>query len=123
MSKQFTKAFDLFIEKRSDSFWCRVSTKKSGSMVMPLKDYIELVEWTGQSIIHPDKATIPTHLKPIFQRLNINQDNWLNQVNHYGRNYYRAVGPLHLIQSFADKLKSKWIKGVSSIRSLYLSTT
>ena len=93
------------------------------TMVMPLKDYIELIEWTGQSIIHPDKATIPTHLKPIFQRLNINQDNWLNQVNHYGRNYYRAVGPLHLIQSFADKLKSKWIKGVSSIRRLYLSTT
>ncbi|TQV71465.1 transposase [Aliikangiella marina] len=93
------------------------------TMVIPLKDYIELVEWTGKTIIHPNKAHLPSRLLPILQQLNINQASWLNQVNHYERNFYRAVGPLDLIRAYAERLKLKWLKGISNIRALYLTTT
>lgn len=29
---------------------------------IPLKDYIALVEWTGQSIVYPNKAVMPTSI-------------------------------------------------------------
>ena len=91
------------------------------TMTMPLQDYIALVEWTGKAIVHDDKASIPSHLIPAFERLNINKDNWLNQVMAYGSNYYRAVGPLHSLAVYRDKLKLKWLKGITNIRALYLA--
>lgn len=90
-------------------------------MTMPLKHYIELVEWTGKYILHPGKATIPRDLIPVFKRLKINQDNWLVQVKAYGKNYYRAVGSIDSIKEYVDNLKQQWVKGVQSIRQLYLS--
>jgi len=42
-------------------------------LAMSLKDYLELVEWTGQCIVHPDKASIPNHITPILERLNLQQ--------------------------------------------------
>ena len=88
---------------------------------MPLKDYIELVEWTGKTIVHPGKASIPAHLTPIFQRLNLNQDNWISQVKSYGSNYYRAVGSLQLLMEKASQLKQQWLKGVGAVQALYSS--
>lgn len=95
---------------------------KERTMTIPLKDYIELVEWTGKHNAHPGKAQIPRHLLPVFQRLNINQDNWLTQVKAYGNNYYRAVGPIDSIKVYVENLKQQWVKGINSIRQLYLSS-
>ena len=93
------------------------------TMVLPLHDYIELVEWTGKQMVHPGKATIPQHLMPIFQRLNLNQDNWLNQVKAYGNHYYRAVGFLPKLLAFTEKIKQRWINGKRPIQALYSSLT
>jgi len=35
---------------------------KNRTMVLKLKDYIALVEWTGQAIVYPNKSKIPAHL-------------------------------------------------------------
>jgi len=93
------------------------------TMTIKLKEYIELVEWTGQYVSHPDKAKIPYHLISIFERLNLNHNNWLNQVKQYGLNYYRAVGPIDCVKLYAERVKLKWLKGIKNIRSLYLSTS
>ena len=94
---------------------------RARTMTMPLKHYIGCLEWTGKYILHPGKATIPRDLIPVFQHLNINQDNWLVQVKAYGKNYYRAVGSIDSIKVYVDNLKQQWVKGVQSIRQLYLS--
>ena len=90
------------------------------TMTIPLKNYIELVEWTGQLICHPGKASIPPHLASTFERLNLNQKSWLNQVQTYGNNYYRAVGSLQTILKQARKLNQRWLKGINAIKHLYL---
>ena len=89
------------------------------TMTIPLKDYIELVEWTGQSICHPGKASIPPHLASTFEHLNLNQKSWLNQVQTYGSNYYRAVGSVQAILEQARELNQHWLKGINAIKSLY----
>ncbi len=90
------------------------------SMTIPLKDYIELVEWTGKQIVHPNKASIPPHLASIFERLNLNQQNWLGQVQGYHSNFHRAVGNLEAILEKTRQLKQHWMKGIRSIKQLYI---
>ena len=85
-----------------------------------LKDYIELVEWTGKHIVHPGKAQIPAHLNSVFERLSLNQKEWLHQLNGYGSRYYRAVGALEAMKEKAKQLNQQWIKGIRAIKSLYL---
>lgn len=90
------------------------------ALSITLSDYIELIEWTGKHIVHSGKATIPTHLNSVFDRLNLNQQQWLEQVKAYGSNYYRAVGALESMKDKAKQLNQQWIKGVRTIKSLYL---
>ena len=90
-------------------------------MTIPLKDYIDLVEWTGKEMAHPGKAAIPPNLSSVFQRLNLNQKNWLGQVQHYGSSYYRVVGSLDSIIEKTKQLGQNWVKGICAIKSLYLS--
>jgi len=95
---------------------------ESSKLSINLGDYIELVEWTGKYINHPDKVSIPATLAPIFCRLNLNQSQWINQVNTFGNNYGRAVGALKLMRMKAKVLGLRWIKGVIATKSLYTTS-
>jgi putative transposase len=94
---------------------------KNRTLNLKLKDYINLVEWTGKTICHPGKHKIPHQLSTVFERLNLNQDNWIKQVNGYGNSYYRAVGCLEKLKLKAAQLEQQWLKGMKQIQQLYLS--
>lgn len=93
---------------------------EDSQLTMPLKDYLVLVEWTGQCIIHPDKASIPTHITPILERLNLQQHHWLKHIEDFGRNFKKIVGPVALIRDKARQLKLRCLHGVSAAKQLYL---
>ena len=94
---------------------------KSRTMVLKLKDYIELVEWTGQAIVYPNKGKLPAHLSSTLEHLNLKQENWLNQVQSFGHNYYGFVGNLQRLKKKIRTLNQKWMKGINQIQSLYLN--
>lgn len=93
---------------------------KNRTMVLPLRDYIELVEWTGQAIVYPDKAKLPSHLASTFEHLNLRQENWLSQVQTYGSSYYRFVGSIDKIKAKTNSLGQQWLKGLKQVQQLYL---
>ena len=92
---------------------------KNRTMVMPLKDYIELVEWTGKMMVSPSKGAIPKHISLSLNHLNINPKNWIVQVQNYGSNYYRFVGSIEKIREKTKALGQQWLKGVHSVQALY----
>lgn len=94
---------------------------KDKTLSIKLIDYIELVDWTGKYITHPDKASIPLNLSSTLQRLNLNQKQWLTQVKAFGSSYYRAIGALDAMKEKARQLGQQWLKGVGSIKALYLT--
>jgi REP element-mobilizing transposase RayT len=94
---------------------------KNRTMVLPLQDYIELVEWTGHAIVYPDKAKLPAQVTSTLAHLNIQQDNWLGQVQTYGGNYYRFVGSLDKIKAKTKALGQKWLKGLHQVQKLYIT--
>ena len=88
-------------------------------MVLTLKDYIELVEWTWQAIVHPHKAKLPSNLSSTLSQLNIQHDNWLGQVQAYGSRYYRFVGSVEQLKAKAQALGQQWLKGINHVQKLY----
>jgi putative transposase len=86
---------------------------------MTLRDYIELVEFTGQSIKYPHKASMPASIQSALSALNLQQNHWLKQVEHFGKHYCHVVGPIELIREKAKQLKKNYLRGVSSAKLLY----
>ena len=52
-----------------------------------LADYIELVDATGRIIRNDKRCAIPSNLPPILERLKISLDAWLEQSQHFERDY------------------------------------
>ncbi|MCO7222804.1 transposase [Pleionea sp. CnH1-48] len=84
-----------------------------------LKDYLRLVEWTGQAITHPDKAVIPKDIIPLFDRLNIHPDRWIPQVGHSPSRFYRAIGSVKSLRRRAKQLSQYWMKGIRAASILF----
>jgi len=62
---------------------------------------------------------MPSHLSGTFEHLNLQKENWLNQVQSFGGNYYRFVRNLDRLKDKTKELGLKWLKGVQQIQSLY----
>jgi REP element-mobilizing transposase RayT len=91
----------------------------SKQLPLTLKNYIELVEYTGQSIKYRDKASMPTSIQSTLSSLNLQQNHWLKQVENFGKHYCHVVGPIELIREKAKQLKKKYLRGISAARLLY----
>ncbi len=91
---------------------------KNRTMVLKLKDYVELVEWSGKSIAYPNKAKMPAHIESTLAHLNLQSHEWLGQVQHFGSQQGYFVGKLILLQQKAEELKKKWLKGFKTCRKM-----
>ncbi|MGX5203220.1 transposase [Aliikangiella sp. IMCC44632] len=92
---------------------------KERKLNFKLKDYIELVEWTGKAIVYPNKAAMPAHIQSVLTQLNINQSHWLSQIKRYGSNYGRFVGGVKAIKAKVEQLEQQWIKGTRQLEKLF----
>jgi hypothetical protein len=78
-----------------------------------------LVEWAGKSIIHPNKAAMPTHINTLLINMNLQPDNWLNQVKNLNKGSPHSIGCLESLREKAKSLNKKWIKGIGMSQLLY----
>ena len=83
------------------------------------RDYFELVDWTGRQVRKDKPGAIPANILSILERLQVNEKEWVNTVNHYGRHFYRIVGPVDLIRSISNKINRCWFKGLFQCKLLY----
>jgi len=95
---------------------------KNRTLVLNLKDYIELVEWTANSIVSKKKSPMPYRISGTLDHLNLRQENWLNQVQSYGNNYHRFVGSIDSLKQKSVELGQKWLKGIKQSQALFQSS-
>lgn|GEM_PF-3006514 len=74
----------------------RASNK--GFLSMTVAEYLQLLDWTGRQIRRDGKlGTIPTDLKPLFDRMGISAEIWVGCVRRFGKWHPSGVGrPLSL---------------------------
>jgi REP element-mobilizing transposase RayT len=83
---------------------------------MVWRDYLKLVDWTGRAISLGKRGATPAELPPILARTGIEPDYWVQEMQHYGRWYYRAVGSAHALQRYCEHLGTKWLKGATKLQ-------
>ena len=118
---------DFSKEKKSfnaDHWLCPFETDEDGGnkhlLDLRLDQYLDILDWTGRQLRESGKKSIPGEYKPILERLRIDSDKWLDAVNCYGRNFYRAAGREENMRLAAMDVGLKWLKGVTTGRKAFL---
>jgi len=88
---------------------------------LPIKptDYFALVDWTGRAVRSDKRGAIPATVKPILQKLGVEEDNWVKNTHYFGNRFGRVLGRIDQIRKLADKLNQKWLSGVGQSRAFY----
>ena len=87
-----------------------------------LPDYLQLVDWSGRAVRDDKRGAIPAHIQPIFQRMGLNHEEWLEIVQNFGRRYRLAAGAVDRLQQFGRSLGRYWLQGIGASRRLYQQT-
>jgi hypothetical protein len=97
----------------------RIKCKKSdlmpfGSEDIPYSraDYLQRVDATGRAIIETTPGYIPKELPDILQRLNLNPDTWLDELNQFKTKGITAVGTVSQLKEFCQNVGKKFNVGL-----------
>jgi hypothetical protein len=85
--------------------------------------YLELVDWTGRQVRAGKRGTIPDHISPILEGLDINTERWVKTVEQYGSLFHRLVARAEDMAKAARAQGRRWFHGVRACRELYASNT
>lgn len=52
---------------------------------------LALVDWTGRCVRDDKRGFIPADIKPLFERLAINEEDWLTVIKEFNRHFISAA--------------------------------
>jgi REP element-mobilizing transposase RayT len=84
-----------------------------------LESYLELLDWTGREVRAGKAGQISPHLRPVLQRLDLDVEAWVENVELYGSLFHRLVGKVHRLQAWARATGRAWLHGHRGARRLY----
>lgn len=101
------------IEQRDGHLLPFVDAQKAAQRSISIRkhEYLQLVDWSGRQIRHHRRGRIAKDLPPILKRLDLSGKAWADEMRHYGRWYYRAVGSLNKLEHYCQHLGQQWLKG------------
>ena len=83
-----------------------------------LGDYCALVDATGRVIVANKRGFIPDDLLDILDRLNLNSDTWLDELNQFKTKGHTAVGTVQQLKDYCKNVDKKWRNGIQLIPAL-----
>ena len=83
-----------------------------------LKDYIELVDWTGRIIREDKRGAIEQQLPPILERIGIQPSQWLILSTQFESRFKGLVGAKEKLKAAAQQLGFQRTPGLESCRLL-----
>ena len=92
---------------------------KTEGIPFALKDYVELIEWTGRAI-HPNKrGFIAEKTPPILKRLKISPEEWLELSEKFEDNFSTWVGNNHSLEKLTAHHKKRHTAGSRRCRQAF----
>jgi len=83
-------------------------SKQQAGLPFRLLDYFTLVEWTGRCMREDKRGAIPVHIKPLLERFNVNEKDWLAISFEFNRHYISAAGSPKRLSCWAVATNRKW---------------
>ena len=78
----------------------RASNK--GCLSMGLGDYLQLLDWTGRQIRSDKRGAMPANLEPLFERLGISTELWVDCVLNFRKWFRSSVGRPKSMEAAAE---------------------
>jgi hypothetical protein len=63
-----------------------------GFLPMSVATYLELLDWTARQLRSAKRGATPASAKPIFERLGVDEDTWLELTKDFGRLFMSVAG-------------------------------
>jgi REP element-mobilizing transposase RayT len=73
-------------------------------LAFDLKEYLQLVDWTGRAILENKRGFIPNDCPPILQRMEIDKQHWLYMTQHFESKFKGLVGTVNSLKKACKKL-------------------
>lgn len=85
-----------------------------------IREYLELVDWSGRAIIESKRGSISDHLPPILQRLKIDPDNYIRFINRTQKHrFHSVIGTVDSMQKLANDFGRAFLKGQNAATALF----
>ena len=84
-----------------------------------LERYLELLDWTGRQIRSDKRGCLSADLRPALERLELDVERWVGNVERFGRLFCRVAGTLRRLRAMAQASGRAWLRGHAGARLLY----
>ena len=85
-----------------------------------LKDYLELVDWSGRAVVEGKRGSIPENLPPILQRLKIDPAAYVKFINRSEKSRFgNFIGPIEAMRNLAERFGKSFLKGQTAAAQLF----
>jgi hypothetical protein len=91
----------------------------SEAIPFTLRDYLELVDWTGRRIRAEKGGAIDARLPSILARLNVDDQAWSQAMRPRGNVFGRAMGRLNHMRLHACTLGQSWVRGLRRAERMF----
>ena len=103
------------IDERADAIGpdadpSRRRASRKGFLSISLRDYLELLDWTGRALRSGKSGSIPQHLAPILSRLGLDCHAWCDLVSKFGKVFKRAAGTAEHLADEAERRGISWMQ-------------
>ena len=105
---------------RSEADWLEpLGQTEYPALRLDLDRYIEVVEWTVQSISGSAVESVPERVGEALDRLELDAEKWAENVASYGSLFHCLVGRAETLASEARRRGRSWFRGREASKSLY----
>lgn len=87
-----------------------------------VKDYLELVDWSGRTIRQDKKGAISEELPPILSRLHIDARHWLYLTKNFEKPFGNLVGTAFEVRRACEEMGKNWSHGIRQCEQFFSSS-
>jgi hypothetical protein len=93
-----------------------------GCLSMGLGEYLQLLDWTGRQIRTGKRGSMPRNLEPLFERLGISTDLWVDCVMNFRKWFRSSVGRPKSMEAAAEARGHNRAISVNSARRAFVAS-
>ena len=76
-----------------------------------IRDYLELVDWSGRAVVEGKRGSIPHNLPPILERLKIDPAEYIKFINRSEKTRFgNFIGPVEAMRDLAERFGKSFLK-------------
>lgn len=107
-----------FVDEQATSLQRFAGNSELDGLPFQLRDYIQLVDWTGRQIREDKPGHIDAELPPILDRLSFESNHWLYLTRHYQSCFKTLVGSVVELRAACRQMGWKKCHSMSMCRTL-----